>query len=53
MREVNFRRENVKEQMAQNRYENNWQQAVGATIALADVLNIEFLGEDDDKDTGV
>ena len=53
MREVNFRRENVKEQMAQNRYENNWQQAVGATIALADVLNIEFQGEDDDKDTRV
>jgi predicted TIM-barrel enzyme len=53
MREVNFRRENVKEQMAQNRYVDNWQSAVGATMALADVLNIEFQGEDNDSNTGV
>lgn len=53
MREVAFRRENVKEQMAQNRFETNWQQAVGAAMALADVLNIEFQGETDDSNTGV
>lgn len=53
MREVTFRRENIKEQMAQNRFETNWQQAVGAAIALADVLNIEFQGEENDSNTGV
>lgn len=53
MREIVFRRENIKEQMAQNRYSDNWAQAVGAAMALSDVLNIEFQGETDDSNTGV
>jgi len=49
MREITLRRENLKEDMARGGFGDKFERAIGAALALSDVLNVELQTEEEEQ----